>query len=286
MLTDSGALPKITIVTPSYNQDKFVRETIESILNQNYPNLEYFVVDGGSTDNSVDIIREYKDHIDWWVSEKDQGQTDAIMKGFNRATGELFAWVNSDDVLFPGCLKAVADCYLKNSKPDIIHTNVAYIDSGSRITSFVRVPRQSRFFFFRGVWHGAAPTIFYKTSLFRDIGGLNRKYYLSMDVDIWVRMMKTGAKVAHIPRYLGGFRWHDSAKTVQSLRRRNTQENLETTEILDANLSRSNQARRAFWRKVYNLYQVMNLNYLRAYKDLKSLEKLQRWQEAINDHFF
>ena len=277
-----NTLPKISIVTPSFNQGQFLRETIESVLEQNYLDLEYFIVDGGSTDNSVDIIREYKNHIDWWVSEKDEGQTDAIMRGFNRATGELFAWVNSDDVLFPGCLKAVADCYLKNGRPDLIHTNVAYIDSESRISRFIRVPCQSRFFFFRGVWHGAAPSIFYRTSLFGDVGGLNRKYYLSMDVDIWVRLMKTEARVAHIPRYLGGFRWHDSAKTVQSLKTRKAQENSETTEILNANLPRSNQSRRAFWRKVYNLYQVLNLNYLLAYKDLKGLGESRQWQEAVN----
>jgi glycosyltransferase involved in cell wall biosynthesis len=99
-------LPRITIVTPSF-------EAIDSVLNQGYPNLEYIIVDGGSTDNSVDIIREYQDRIAWWVSEKDAGQSETINKGFVRSTGELLGWINSDDILLPVCLYEVANCYLK-----------------------------------------------------------------------------------------------------------------------------------------------------------------------------
>ena len=133
-------LPKISIVTPSYNQGKFLRETIESVLNQDYPNLEYFIVDGGSTDNSVDIIREYEDRIDWWVSEKDKGQSDAINKGFKRASGELLCWVNSDDVLLSDCLSKVAYRYINNGKPELIHTNFLYMDQNGIITRMIRIP--------------------------------------------------------------------------------------------------------------------------------------------------
>jgi glycosyltransferase involved in cell wall biosynthesis len=276
------SLPRITIVTPSFNQGKYLNETITSILNQEYPNLEYMVIDGGSTDESVDIIRSHADHLTYWCSQKDAGQTDAIMKGFKRCSGVLFAWVNSDDVLFPGCLQAAADCYQAHNAPDIIHTNIAYIDSQSRISRFIRVPQQSRFFFFRGVWHASAPSIFFKTALFRNVGGLDKTYHLSMDVDIWVRMLKAGAKVAHIPCYLGGFRWHDCAKTVQSLKTRSTQENHETKRIFNSQLAGSSPAQRAFWRKIYKIYQLINLNYLRAYKDLKSLQQSRLWHEAVN----
>lgn len=276
IMTLLSILPKINIITPSFNQGEFLRETIESVINQDYQNLEYFIVDGGSTDGSVDVIRDYEPRLAYWCSEKDEGQADAIMKGFARCTGELFAWVNSDDVLFPGCLKAVADCYLKNGRPDLIHTNVAYIDAGSRIIRLVRVSCQSRFFFFRGVWHGCAPSIFFKTSSLRDVGGVNKNLQLSMDLDVWVRMMKAGARVVHVPQYLGGFRWHDTAKTVQSLRSRNTQENSETTSILDSNLPRSNPFKRAFWRRIYKIYQIINFNYLREYIDFRHLEKSQR----------
>src|SRR5687767_918810 len=100
-------LPKITIVTPSYNQGHFLEETITSVLDQKYPNLEYFVVDGGSKDNSVEIIKKYEQHITWWVSEKDRGQPHALNKGFERATGDVYGFINSDDCLLPGCLNYV-----------------------------------------------------------------------------------------------------------------------------------------------------------------------------------
>jgi len=191
-------LPRIIIVTPSFNQAQYLPETIESILNQNYPNLEYTIIDGGSTDNSVAIIKKYESHLLYWCIEEDRGQSDAIMKGFNKATGELFAWVNSDDVLFPGCLRQIAEHYVKSAKPDIITGNVAYIDDQGKITRYVRLPKQSRFFFSHGVWHVSAPAVFFRASLFRDVGGLDFRYHLCMDLDLWVRMINAGARIEHI----------------------------------------------------------------------------------------
>jgi glycosyltransferase involved in cell wall biosynthesis len=98
-------LPKITIVTPSYNQGEFLEETINSVLGQSYPNLEYFVVDGNSTDQSLQILEKYSSRLTWWISEADKGQSDAINKGLKRATGDIITWINSDDLLFPGHLK-------------------------------------------------------------------------------------------------------------------------------------------------------------------------------------
>src|SRR5690606_31772171 len=112
--------PKISIVTPSYNQGQFIEETILSILNQNYPNLEYIIIDGGSTDNTVEIIKKYEDRITYWVSEKDNGQADAINKGLEQCTGEIFNWINSDDYLAKKSLYSIAIASIYNDNAKII----------------------------------------------------------------------------------------------------------------------------------------------------------------------
>src|SRR3990172_6693239 len=108
--------PKISIVTPSFNQDQYLEETILSVINQNYPDLEYIIIDGGSTDNSIDIIKKYEKHLTFWVSEKDKGQCDAINKGLKKCTGDIFNWLNSDDHYFPGTLQKVAESFSQPGK--------------------------------------------------------------------------------------------------------------------------------------------------------------------------
>src|ERR1043165_8570399 len=128
-------LPKITIITPSYNQGEFLEDTFRSVLEQNYPNLEYFVVDGGSTDASVDIIKRYADHFDWWVSEKDRGQSHAINKGLERATGDIVTWLNSDDYYPPDILHFVAQMF-DDPNVHLINGDCEIIDGEGK---FVRV---------------------------------------------------------------------------------------------------------------------------------------------------
>src|SRR3954466_16026070 len=125
---DAASLPRVTIVTPSYNQAEFIEETIRSILLQGYPDLEYFVVDGGSTDNSVEIIRKYEKWITHWVSESDRGQSDAIQKGFNRVTGPVSAYLNSDDIYMPGALQRVGRRFSDGPQLDVVYGNLYRID--------------------------------------------------------------------------------------------------------------------------------------------------------------
>ena len=125
--------PKISIITPSYNQGEFLERTILSVIEQNYPNLEYIIIDGGSTDGSVDIIQKYADKLAYWISEKDNGQTHAINKGFKKATGEIVAWLNSDDELCEGALMAVASVFMEHDEADFVFGNQYSIDSNGKI---------------------------------------------------------------------------------------------------------------------------------------------------------
>jgi glycosyltransferase involved in cell wall biosynthesis len=279
--TQMPALPKITIVTPSFNQGKYIRETVESIVYQEYEKLEYFVVDGGSTDESVDLIKQNERSISWWISEKDKGQSDALMKGFSRGTGELFAWVNSDDILFPGCLTEIGRSYVQNGEPDLISANVAYIDKDSCITRFVRLPQQSRFLLSQGIWHVSAPVVFFKASLFRAIGGLDLNYHLAMDLDMWLRMMKRGARVHHIKKYLGAYRWHRDTKTAQTLRKQAPEWAGEIDEIWNNYAPNLTDRKVKFWAMAYKLFQLLNLNYLREFIDHRQCGSTKYWQDVV-----
>lgn len=139
-LMPNGALwPRISIVTPSYNQGQFIEETIRSVLLQGYPDLEYIIIDGGSTDDSVEVIRRYEQWITYWVSEKDKGQAHAINKGFTRSTGNVVAWLNSDDIYFPEIIKYVADQYRKDPKKDFwLVAGIEYFDNetGERVVDY------------------------------------------------------------------------------------------------------------------------------------------------------
>ena len=121
--------PKISIITPSYNQGQFLEQTILSILSQDYPNLEYIIMDGGSSDNSVEIIRKHEDNLTYWVSEPDKGQSDAINKGFQRATGDILTWLNSDDYYLPGTLHTVAEYFTQHPDVECIYGDLQVVAS-------------------------------------------------------------------------------------------------------------------------------------------------------------
>jgi glycosyltransferase involved in cell wall biosynthesis len=280
-----STLPKITIVTPSFNQASFIKETIESVINQDYPNFEYFVADGGSTDGSVDIIREYEDKITWWISEKDDGQSDAINKGFRRSTGELCAWVNSDDVLLPNCLREIAEFYLANNQPDVINSNCIYINEESKVIGMSIVSKQTYFFARRCVWFMNQPAVFYKTSVIRKNNYLNPKFHIAMDVDMWIKLMKMGCRFEHIPKFLGAFRWQENSKTSQVIKTQSIQSILyypEIMVILQQSSWNISSFRAKVWRLVWQLLQVLDFNYLiRFFKTLslagKSLYEIPKF---------
>ena len=130
--------PLVSILTPSYNQGRFLEETIQSVLSQDYPNLEYLIVDGGSTDGSVEVIQRFSDRLAWWVSERDDGQTDALNKGFAHARGEIFAWLNSDDTYLPGAVSAAVNCLQAHPEAALVYAEANLVDEVGRKFAFPR----------------------------------------------------------------------------------------------------------------------------------------------------
>lgn len=205
--------PKITIVTPSFNQAIFLERTILSVINQGYPNLEYIIIDGGSTDGSVDIIKKYESHISKWVSEPDSGQSNAINKGFKMATGDLYNWLNSDDILYPATLKIVAEYCLKYPNHQVFYGDRVIIDKDDRVLKVNEGPSFKRW---ESKMYLKIPqeTTFFSKSIWNKVNGLNEDLHYTMDVDLWRRFLKY-TDFIHIPFYLGAYREHDLSKSVE-----------------------------------------------------------------------
>jgi glycosyltransferase involved in cell wall biosynthesis len=204
--------PKITVVTPSYNQGQFIERTIISVLSQNYPNLEYFVIDGGSTDNTVEIIKKYEDRIGYWISEKDAGQTDAINKGMHQATGEIVCYINSDDVLLPGSLEFVGNYFLKNYKVDFIMGISLEIDINDNITKKTH-SIMNKWFVKHGCYNINQQGMFWKRSLFGKLGYLRTDFHACMDVEFVIRALANNITIKSINRPLGAIRIYSTTKT-------------------------------------------------------------------------
>lgn len=205
--------PKISVVTPSYNQGEFLEKTIRSVIEQNYPNLEYIIIDGGSTDGSVDIIRKYSDRLTYWVSEKDMGQTHAINKGFRRVTGDIVAYLNSDDMYCPGVLETVAKTFIAYDNIDFVFGNKFAVDENENI---LRDERHTRFSFTALIVLGmvvSQPACFWKRSLFEKYGYLNESMRFCMDYEFFCRIGQH-IKAKHIRQYLAKFRWHSGSKSI------------------------------------------------------------------------
>ena len=206
-------LPKISIVIPSYNQGQFLEETILSIVNQQYPNLELFVVDGASKDNSVDIIKRYESHITWWVSEKDKGQSEAINKGFVKATGEIISWLCSDDLLMPGSLKHIASHFESASeKIGLIHGGAIVFEAEkikeTRLT--YQVPNKEAYL---GRMVFPQPAAFFHRSWIEKIGRLNEELHYGMDYDFFLRLALV-CDFLPINDMFAKYRLHQQSKSV------------------------------------------------------------------------
>lgn len=193
--------PRITVITPSFNQGQFIEETIRSVLLQGYPNLEYIIIDGGSTDNSVEIIKKYEPWITFWVSEKDRGQCHAINKGFARATGDIFAWLCSDDVYAPGALHRIAE-NLGNRK-SAMAVGASIITRGPDTLEGALDRRQPSFADMAyNVKTFPQPSTFWTRDLWEAAGPLGEDLYFVMDYDLWLRMVPRAQSVKRLDEIL------------------------------------------------------------------------------------
>ena len=207
-------LPLVSIVTPSLNQAPYLEETVCSVLEQDYPFIEYMIVDGGSTDGSVNIIKKYEDKLAWWVSEADKGQTDAINKGFGRASGQILAWINSDDTYEPGAVSAAVKYLQEHPEVGMVYADCNFIDEQDRVIGQFGAAQTDYNRLRQGYVHIPQQTMFFRAQLWRVVGPLDPSFYFAMDYDLWVQIASR-AEIKYLPgRTWANFRIHTSGKTI------------------------------------------------------------------------
>ncbi len=211
------SFPKISIVVPSFNQGQFIGETLESLISQQYPNLELMVIDGGSTDNTVAVIERYASHVKYWVSEKDNGQTHAINKGLAHVTGDIFNWLNSDDVLEPGSLHHLAELYNRNPHKNLFIGRTRFFDVNGTIRNSIPIVYKSVATTL-GYGQVNQPAMFYKTNALTKLLPLDDNLRMCMDLDLWLRyLVEFGQNAICQSDYvLAGFRFHGDSKTMSA----------------------------------------------------------------------
>lgn len=204
--------PKITIITPNYNQDKFLERTIQSVLDQQYPNLEYIIIDGGSTDKSLDIIKTYEPHLAAWISEPDRGQAHAINKGLKTSSGDWVGWQNSDDIYYEGAFEELAKATLCSNGVDLLIGDIMLINAQDQILRDVRYVKPTYRSLLAEGMVIASQSAFWRRSVHTEIGYLDERYHCSFDYEWFLRLLRK-SRGRHINKCLGGFRLHNQTKT-------------------------------------------------------------------------
>lgn len=203
----------VSIVTPSFNQARFLEETIRSVLSQDYPHIEYIVVDGGSTDGSLEIIQRYQDRLAAWVSEPDQGQTDAINKGFALAHGDILAWLNSDDTYEPWAVAEAVAFFQSHPEVGLVYGDANFVNETGQVIGRFPAAQTSYMKLRRGYVHIPQQAAFFRSRLWKEVGPLDPSFYFAMDYDLWVRLAAK-APLVYVPRVWANFRLHGNAKTI------------------------------------------------------------------------
>ena len=201
-----AVFPRISIVTPSFNQAATLEETIRSVLLQGYPNLEYIIIDGGSSDASREIIQKYEPWLTYWVSEPDRGQSHAINKGWRKSTGEILAWINSDDLYEKNALFSIADFFNDNKNIGMVYGDCQVIDINGNLLR----DTPTRAFDFKSLvcnhWFISQPASFFKKEMVHAVGDIDESLHLIMDWDLYLRAALKGFAISYLPKPLAKFR--------------------------------------------------------------------------------
>ena len=210
-------LPLVSIVTPSFNQARYIEATIQSVLSQDYPRIEYLIVDGGSSDGTVEIIKKYdrrqKHGISWWVSEPDRGQTDAINKGFGGAQGEILAWLNSDDTYEPGAVSAAVTYLLEHPQVGMVYGDCNFINENGQMIGKFGSAQTNYHLLRQGYVHIPQQTMFFRAAWWKQVGPLDPSFYFAMDYDLWTRLAAR-TELKYVPQTWANFRLHTTGKTI------------------------------------------------------------------------
>ena len=207
--------PLVSIVTPSYNQASYLEAAMLSVLEQSYPYIEYLVIDGGSTDDSVELITQHTGKLAYWVSEPDRGQTDAINKGFARANGKYLAWLNADDLLNPTAVGEAVDFLENHPEVGMVYGDADYIDPRGRVVGRFPAAQTGYSARRRGYVDNTQQTAFWRRVLWQRVGPLDPSFTFAMDYDLWMRLAKI-SKLQYLPRPWAQFRLHEDSKTLQN----------------------------------------------------------------------
>lgn len=200
----------VSIITPSYNQAAYLEQTIQSVLAQDYPHIEYIVVDGASTDGSLEVIKRYENKLTWWVSEKDKGQADAINKGFARASGEIIAWLNSDDYYLPGTVQSAVKVFEENPDVVLVYGNMLAVDKHGKTFNSLNYKQLTLedLLCFQII---GQPAVFMRRSALHKVRGLDTSFHFLLDHDLWIQLAVQG-KILHADQTWAAARYHPEAK--------------------------------------------------------------------------
>lgn len=210
----------VSIITPTKNRGRYLEQNILSIKNQDYPLIEHIVVDGGSTDNSLEVLKKYQGTCNLkWISERDKSNTDAMNKGFRMATGDIYCWLDSDDLYLPETIKKAIEVFENRPEIDVVFGDVLIIDDAGREINYIRHEKFDCDIAIYGGMSVSAQAIFWRKAVHKKLNGLDEKYVVTADYDFFIRMGLSGAKFYHLRSFLGAYRYHPGQLTGQITRR-------------------------------------------------------------------